>query len=70
MRALLLCVLALSACAYGSGNDSGARIGDQDCADFDTQAEADRFFREQGGPERDPHTLDADRDGIPCEWNR
>lgn len=42
------------------GSDAG--IGDKDCDDFDTQAEAQRY-RDPG----DPHDLDADDDGVACE---
>lgn len=41
--------------------------GDKDCSDFKTQNEAQIFFLSQGGPEKDPHKLDQDRDGIACE---
>ena len=38
---------------------------DQDCSDFETQPEAQRFFeRHQPG---DPHNLDGDGDGEACE---
>lgn len=40
---------------------------DRDCSDFPTQADAQRFFLAAGGPQRDPHGLDKDRDGIACE---
>ena len=40
---------------------------DRDCSDFRTQAEAQAFFEAAGGPEKDPHRLDSDRDGIACE---
>jgi hypothetical protein len=40
---------------------------DRDCADFATQAEAQAFFEAAGGPERDPHRLDGDNDGVACE---
>lgn len=43
---------------------------DRDCGDFATQAEAQAFFEAAGGPERDPHRLDADGDGIACEGLR
>lgn len=38
---------------------------DVDCSDFDTEAEAQRFFEENGPG--DPHFLDADGDGRACE---
>ena len=43
--------------------------GDRDCPDFGSQAEAQRFFLENGGPSADPHRLDRDHDGIACESN-
>ncbi len=42
-------------------------IQDKDCSDFDTWSEAQAFFEEQGGPNSDPHRLDRDGDGIPCQ---
>jgi hypothetical protein len=39
---------------------------DRDCADFATQRQAQRFYKNHN-PRRDPHRLDADRDGIACE---
>ena len=42
-------------------------VADRDCADFSTWAEASAFYKSAGGPDRDPHGLDRDRDGIPCE---
>jgi hypothetical protein len=41
---------------------------DRDCADFPTQAKAQRFFLKHH-PNRDPHGLDGDDDGIACEDN-
>lgn len=40
---------------------------DRDCSDFATQAEAQEFYIAAGGPARDPHRLDSDRDGVACE---
>jgi micrococcal nuclease len=40
---------------------------DRDCSDFATQAEAQAFFIAAGGPEKDPHRLDGDNDGVACE---
>ncbi|HYP39721.1 MAG TPA: thermonuclease family protein [Chloroflexia bacterium] len=40
---------------------------DRDCPDFATQQEAQQFFLAAGGPDRDPHRLDGDHDGIACE---
>ena len=44
-----------------------ARFRDRDCADFKTQAKAQKFFIKHGGPQNDRHYLDADNDGIACE---
>lgn len=44
-------------------------IVDRDCADFDSQRQAQIFFLRAGGPDRDPHRLDADGDGVVCESN-
>ena len=49
--------------ALGAPNASGS---DRDCADFNTQGEAQQFF-ENHDPQQDPHNLDADNDGIACE---
>ena len=55
----------------GKGTAEGLRYDphgpDRDCGDFRTQEEAQRFFEAAGGPERDPHRLDADGDGRACE---
>jgi hypothetical protein len=39
---------------------------DYDCSDFSTWRQAQRFYKNHN-PRRDPHRLDADRDGIACE---
>jgi hypothetical protein len=41
--------------------------GDKDCSDFKTWKEAQKFYKRHGGPQRDPHRLDGDDDGIACE---
>jgi hypothetical protein len=43
-------------------------FSDRDCSDFPTQAKAQHFFKRHH-PNRDPHGLDADHDGIACEDN-
>lgn len=50
-------------------SQASARIADRDCGDFATQAAAQRFFLDHGGPRDDPHRLDEDGDGIACESN-
>jgi Excalibur calcium-binding domain len=44
-----------------------ASAADKDCSDFSTWKQAQRFYKNHGGPRYDPHRLDADRDGIACE---
>lgn len=46
-----------------------AVAADRDCGDFGSQRAAQIFFLSQGGPQSDPHRLDADGDGIACESN-
>jgi competence protein ComEC len=50
-----------------SGVSSTALAGDKDCSDFRTWRAAQKFYKRHGGPQRDPHRLDADDDGIACE---
>ena len=40
---------------------------DRDCNDFETWIKANEFFIQAGGPDLDPHRLDGDSNGIPCE---
>jgi len=40
---------------------------DCDCEHFNTQEEAQAFYIAAGGPDKDPHRLDGDKDGIACE---
>lgn len=42
---------------------------DRDCGDFGTQAAAQDFYLDHGGPKSDPHQLDSDDDGVACESN-
>lgn len=44
-----------------------AQAADRDCSDFDTQAQAQQFYVNNGGPQQDPHRLDADDDGRACD---
>ena len=47
---------------------SGGKYTDEyNCADFSTQPEAQRFFKNSGGPTKDTNNLDGDKDGIACE---
>lgn len=65
--ALLFTALVMSIGALAlTGTPAQARA-DKDCGDFNTQAQAQRFFNDHGPG--DPHRLDADGDGIACESN-
>lgn len=62
------------AASTGTAADSlqvrvAAMRGDKDCSDFSTQKAAQDFFIANGGPQSDPHRLDADGDGVVCESN-
>jgi hypothetical protein len=39
-----------------------------DCSDFRTRFEAQAAYLACGGPVNDVHGLDADGDGLACEW--
>jgi micrococcal nuclease len=39
---------------------------DLDCGDFATRVNAQAFYAAEGGPGRDPHNLDVDRNGLVC----
>jgi len=57
----IACGLLLSGGAAAQGNT------DYDCTDFDSQADAQAFYEEMGGPLYDPFNLDDDDDGAACE---
>jgi len=59
--ALTAALLALGVLAGPTG------AADKDCSDFRSWRAAQNFYKKHGGPRRDPHRLDADRDGIACE---
>lgn len=53
-----------------SGNivESGGKYTDEyNCEDFSTQEEAQTFFKNAGGPNKDVNRLDGDSDGQACE---
>lgn len=63
-------VLALTgALVLAAGAPAAHAVADRDCGDFDTQAAAQDFFLDAGGPRNDPHGLDYDGDGVACESN-
>jgi len=50
-----------------SSSDYDPTGPDRDCGDFTTWKEANDFFVAAGGPNADPHRLDGDHDGVPCQ---
>jgi endonuclease YncB( thermonuclease family) len=68
LRSSVLAVLALVAGVLLTlAGTTTATAADRDCSDFSTQAAAQRFYVNNGGPHRDPHRLDADNDGRACD---
>jgi len=63
MRKLLL-LLAMCGLTMLVASPVMAQNGDLDCANFDTQEEAQAEYDSEAG---DPNRLDADADGIACE---
>jgi Excalibur calcium-binding domain len=64
IRASLVAITAAFALSFSA---APALAGDKDCSDFSSWKQAQRFYKNHGGPQRDPHRLDGDRDGIACE---
>ncbi|HEV2791385.1 MAG TPA: excalibur calcium-binding domain-containing protein [Solirubrobacterales bacterium] len=60
-------VAAIAAVVALSFTAAPASAADRDCSDFNSWRAAQKFYKRHGGPQRDPHRLDADRDGIACE---
>jgi hypothetical protein len=66
MRVKAIAAAAVVAAAFAC-SASPVAAADKDCSDFDTWRQAQKFYKRHGGPQSDPHRLDADRDGIACE---
>ncbi|HST68456.1 MAG TPA: excalibur calcium-binding domain-containing protein [Solirubrobacterales bacterium] len=64
IRATITAAAVVLAVAFAA---SPASAADKDCSDFKTWREAQKFYKRHGGPQRDPHRLDGDDDGIACE---
>jgi len=63
-RATTAAIAVVTALALTAAPASAA---DKDCSDFSSWRQAQTFYKRHGGPQRDPHRLDADHDGIACE---
>lgn len=66
--ALVLTIAGLVGISVVAGSPASA-LPDRDCGDFSSQAAAQGFYLDQGGPRTDPHGLDSDDDGVACETN-
>ncbi len=67
--ALLLALTGTSFIAMTAVSAGPAQAKDANCSDFNTQAAAQQYFINHGGPNSDPDGLDSDGDGIACESN-
>jgi hypothetical protein len=61
-----LATLATAAAGLAIAAQPAVAFQDRDCSDFPTHRAAQRFFKHHH-PNRDPHGLDGDNDGIACE---
>lgn len=66
MKTKAIAVVAAAALAIGL-TAPAATAADKDCSDFSSWRAAQKFYKRHGGPQRDPHRLDGDDDGIACE---
>ncbi len=48
-------------------SSKGKATDEYNCDDFTTQPDAQRFFKNAGGPSKDSNRLDGDNDGSACE---
>lgn len=47
---------------------SGGKYTDEyNCDDFEAQPQAQKFFKNAGGPSKDTNRLDGDNDAVACE---
>jgi endonuclease YncB( thermonuclease family) len=75
VRLTLIAALLFVLSAFPAASDAAApagpvaRAADRNCSDFNTQADAQEYFINHGGPDSDPDGLDADGDGVACETN-
>lgn len=50
-----------------SGTQGAKLTNEYNCADFQTQTSAQKFFTNAGGISKDTNNLDGDNDGVACE---
>jgi hypothetical protein len=66
-RVAALVVATAALLAVIAAVPAAAAFQDKDCADFKTHKQAQRYYKNHGGPRYDPSHLDADHDGKACE---
>ena len=68
---LIALLLAVTGASLATITVSGSPVQAKDvnCTDFGSQAAAQNYFLNHGGPNSDPDGLDSDRDGVACESN-
>ena len=62
-------LFAATSAAVGLAAVPANAVADRDCGDFTSQRAAQIFYLNAGGPQVDPHGLDAEGDGVACESN-
>lgn len=68
MKRLLITLAATAALTASATPVLGYHGGDHNCADFQSQADAQAYFRSMGGsPSNNVDDLDRDNDGVACE---
>lgn len=77
LAAVVVAVVALASLSATPANARAAETSgrnhvqqrDVNCSDFGSQASAQQYFLNHGGPSSDPDGLDSDGDGVACESN-
>jgi hypothetical protein len=76
LASLAVAVATLAGVSTQPANAAGAAVvpttvqhRDANCSDFGSQASAQQYFLNHGGPDSDPDGLDSDGDGVACESN-
>jgi glucan-binding YG repeat protein len=71
MRSLLFSISAVFVLLFGFSTNANAISGDKDCGDFSSkQAVMDFWYNYGYSASYDPHDLDRDNDGYPCEVSK
>jgi LPXTG-motif cell wall-anchored protein len=67
MKKLCACLFAF-AFLFTAGQTNAGAAADRDCGEFASQQEVMKFWHDNGySASNDPHDLDRDNDGLPCE---